>query len=225
MQKVFTSWSGGKDSCFSCYKAIQTGMDVRFLMNMMDESGTWSFVHRFPLTVLQQQSEALEIPLLHRLTGQDPYAVVFTRAIEEMKKNGIEGGVFGDIDLDQHREWVENICHQSGIEAHLPLWGMSQDDVIAEFIELGFVSVIIACNEKYLGEEWLGRKVDKQFVSHLEELRKTTDVTVCGEAGEYHTLVIDGPIFKKRIEIQDAVNRYNNGYRFLEIQKSEIKDK
>jgi len=200
-------------------------MDVRFLINMMDESGTWSFVHRLPLEVLQHQSEALEIPLLHRLTGQDPYAVVFTRAIEEMKKDGIEGGVFGDIDLDQHREWVENICHKSGIKAHLPLWGMSQDDVIAEFIELGFMSIIIACNEKYLGEEWLGRQVDDDFITHLEELRKTTDLTICGEAGEYHTLVIDGPMFKKRIEIQDAVNRYNNGYWFLEIQKSELKDK
>jgi diphthine-ammonia ligase len=225
MQKVFISWSGGKDSCYSCYKAIQNGMDVRFLMNMMNENGTWSFVHRFPLSVLQQQSDALDIRLLHHPTGEDPYAVAFTRTIEEMKKDGIEGGVFGDIDLDEHREWVENICHESGIEACLPLWGMSQDDVMTGFLGLGFVAIIIACNEKYLGEEWLGRKVDEAFISHLKEVQKTTDITVCGESGEYHTLVIDGPIFKKCVEIQETVNRYNNGYWFLEIQKSELKDK
>lgn len=225
MQRVFTSWSGGKDSCYSCYKAIQKGMDVRFLMNMMNESGEWSFVHRFPLSVLQQQSEALGIPLLHNPTGEDPYAVAFTRAIEEMKKDGLEGGIFGDIDLDQHREWVENICHESGIEAYLPLWGMSQDDVMDDFLKSGFVAIIIACNEKYLGEEWLGQKVDNDFISHLKELQKTTDITVCGESGEYHTLVIDGPIFNKRIEIQETANLFNNGYWFLEIQKSELKGK
>ncbi|HEY94049.1 MAG TPA: diphthine--ammonia ligase [Dehalococcoidia bacterium] len=225
MERVFTSWSGGKDSCYSCYKAIRNGMDVRFLINMMDESGRWSFVHRFPLSVLQQQSEALGIPLLYKRTGNNLYAVVFTGAIEEMKKDGVEGGVFGDIDLEEHREWVENICQESGIKAFLPLWQMSQDDVIADFIGSGFVSVIIACNEKYLGEEWLGRKVDNDFISHLKELQKTTDVTVCGESGEYHTLVIDGPIFNKRIDIQQTVNRYNNGYWFLEIQKSELKGK
>jgi diphthine-ammonia ligase len=225
MQKVFTSWSGGKDSCYACYKAIQNGMDVRFLMNMMDEKGEWSWFHRFPLEVLKQQSAAMDIPLLHNPSTLNTYEDDFTRAITTMKKEGIEGGVFGDIETDHHRQWVEDICARSGVTAHLPLWHLSQDDIMDDFIGQGFVAVITACNEKYFGEEWLGGKLDTDFLADVAEMQKTTDVTPCGEMGEYHTLVIDGPIFQKRIEIQETANRYNNGYWFLEIQKSELRDK
>ena len=94
-----------------------------------------------------------------------------------------------------------------------------------EFIELGFVAVITACNKDYFGEEWLGTKLDRDFLKDISEMQKTSDVTTCGEMGEYHTLVIDGPVFNKRIKIQETVNRYNNGYWFLEIRRSELKDK
>jgi diphthine-ammonia ligase len=225
MQKVFISWSGGKDSSYACYLARKSGMDVRYLLNMMDEKGEWSFVHRFPLEVLKQQSEATGIPLLHSPSTMNTYEDDFTRNIEKMKKDGVEGGVFGDIDLEEHREWVENICKRSGVYAHLPMWGLSQDAVMADFIAQGFKAVIIACNEKYFGEEWLGRQVDKKFFNQLKEMQKTSDVSTCGEAGEYHTLVTDGPIFSKRIKILKTENRYNNGYWFLEIQKSELRDR
>lgn len=225
MKKVFISWSGGKDSCYACFLAKKQGMDARFLLNMMNEDGKWSFVHRFPPEVLEQQSEALGIPLIRKTAGKDSYADDYTQAIGEMKRGGVEGGVFGDIDLEGHREWVVNICERSGITAHLPMWGQLQDDVLAGFIGQGFKAVIIACNEKYFGEELLGKPVDDAFFTHLKEMQKTSDVTTCGETGEYHTLVIDGPIFSRRIEIQEAENRYNNGYWFLEIRKSELRDK
>jgi diphthine-ammonia ligase len=225
MQKVFTSWSGGKDSCYACYKAIQSGLDVRYLVNMMDEKGEWSWVHRIPLDVLKQQSQAIGIPLVHSPSTMPTYEDDFKKVILELKKDGVEGGVFGDIDLDEHREWVERICSVSGVTAHLPLWGLSQDDIMADFIALGFEAIIVAHNEKYFGEEWLGRKVDSDFLAHLSELAKETDITPCGEAGEYHTLVTDGPVFNQRLEILETENRYNNGYWFLEIQKSELKDK
>lgn len=225
MEKVFTSWSGGKDGCFACYRAMKSGLDVRFLMNMMDENDEWSWFHRFPREVLKQQSAAMEIPLIHNPSTLDTYEDDFTRAIEIMKKDGVEGGVFGDIETDHHRKWVEDICVRSGITAYLPLWHLSQDDIMNDFIGLGFIAVITACNKDYFGEEWLGRKLNKDFLADIVEMQKTTDVTTCGEMGEFHTLVIDGPIFKKCIEIQETVNRFNNGYWFLEIRKSELREK
>jgi len=202
-------------------------MDVRFIMNMMDENDEWSFVHRFPVEVLKQQSEASGTPLLHNPSSMKTYEDDFTRVISEMKEKGnIEAGVFGDIDLDEHREWVENICRRSEIDAVLPLWGMSQDEILTDFTKQGFHAVIIACNEKYLGEEWLGRNIDGAFYNHLKEMQeKKSDITTCGEAGEYHTLVLDAPFFSQRIEILQTEHRYHNGYWFLEIQKSKLIDK
>jgi diphthine-ammonia ligase len=225
MPKVFTSWSGGKDGCYACYLAMKEGMEVRYLLNMMDEKGEWSWFHRFPPEVLKQQAAAMNIALLDNPSTLDTYEDDFTRAVAVMKKDGVEGGVFGDIETDHHRKWVEDICARSDITPCLPLWHMSQDDIMDDFIGQGFVAVITACNRDYFGEEWLGRKLDGDFLADIREMQKTTDVTTCGEMGEFHTLVVDGPIFNRRIEIQETANRFNNGYWFLEIRKSELKDK
>jgi uncharacterized protein (TIGR00290 family) len=225
MQKVFTSWSSGKDGCYACYMAMNSGLDVKYLLNMMDAKEEWSWVHRIPLKVLEQQAEAMGLTLAHGPSTPDTYEDDYTAVISRLKKYGVEGGVFGDIDGDDHRKWVEDICERSGIEAYLPLWHLSQDDILADFIKQGFEAVIVACNEKYLGEEFLGRKIDNDFVSELSEMAKTTDITACGENGEFHTLVISGPIFNRKIELRETVNRYNNGYWFLEISKSRLVDK
>ena len=225
MKKAFTSWSGGKDGCYACYLAGKNGLDVRYIMTMADDKGQWSQFHRFPLETLQQQADALGVKLLHQHSTLDTYEDDFVTGVTEMKKDGIEVGIFGDIETDHHRKWVEDICARSNVEAYLPLWHMSQDAIMKDFIGQGFVAVITACNEKYMGEEWLGRVLDEKFLADIAEMQKTCDITPCGEYGEFHTMVIDGPIFEKRIEIQETVNRFNNGYWFLEIHKSELKDK
>jgi diphthine-ammonia ligase len=220
MKQVFTSWSGGKDSCFACYQAVQSGLEVRYLVNMMDEDGRWSWIHRFSTDLLEKQSQAIGIPLVQRRSTMPTYETDFNNVILDLKKEGIEGGVFGDIDLDEHREWVERTCRQADIIPHLPLWGLSQEKILSDFIGLGFEAIIVVVKADLFGEEWLGKKMDLHFLKHLSELAKTKDVTPCGEAGEYHTLVVDGPLFKQRVEILETDHKYNNGYWFLEIVKS-----
>jgi uncharacterized protein (TIGR00290 family) len=153
------------------------------------------------------------------------YETDFKNVILDLKKDGVEGGVFGDIDFDEHREWVERICREADITPHLPLWGLSQEQILRDFISLGFEAIVVVTKSDLLGEEWLGQKVDLDFLTRLSELSKTKDITPCGEAGEYHTVVIDGPIFKQRIEILETEHKFNNGYWFLEILKSELKSK
>ena len=94
-----------------------------------------------------------------------------------------------------------------------------------EFINAGFESVIITVKGDFFGEEMLGRTVDKDFVAHMEELAKTRDITPAGEAGEYHTLVIDGPMFKKRLEILESDKVEREGYWYLQVHKTILKDK
>ena len=225
MLQVFTSWSGGKDSCLACYRATVQGLAVRRLANTVSEDGKRSCSHGLPAWVIQKQSQALGIPLVQRRTNGNNYEDEFKAMLHAFKQEGIDGGIFGDIDFNEHRQWIERVCHAVSITPHLPLWGESQDKVLKDFIDLGFEAIIVATRADLIGEEWLGRKLDKDFISHLYELKKTRDVTPCGEAGEYHTLVIDGPLFKKRLEILETEKILKDGHWFLEISETVQRNK
>ena len=222
MHEVFTSWSGGKDSCFACHRASDKGLEVRYLLNMITEDGKRSWTHGLSTELLQIQSRAIGIPLVQRQTTRANYETEFKDVLLTLKGEGIRGGVFGDIDLEEHRQWVERVCQQADIVPYLPLWGQSQDKIMRDFIDLGFEAVIVAAKADLLGEEWLGHKVDLDFLS---ELKQMTDITLCGEAGEYHTFVTDGPLFKRRLEILETNRVLREGYWFLEILKWELRDK
>ena len=225
MQQVFASWSGGKDSCLACYRAIASGLKVRYLANTVTEDGKRSRSHGLPAEVLQVQSQAMGIPLVQRRTTWDNYEAEFKSMLRTFKQEGVNGGVFGDIDFEEHRQWVERVCQEVDIVPHLPLWGESQDKILRDFIDLGFEAVIIATKADLFGREWLGQRIDLNFIKHLDELRETKDITPCGEAGEYHTLVIDGPLFKKRMEILKTRKVFRDTHWFLDIVDTELRTK
>jgi len=221
MNQVFVSWSGGKDSCFACYQAVGNGLKVRYLANMVTEDGKRSWTHGQSAELLQAQARAIGIPLLQRQTTMADYEARFKDLLLSLKQDGVRGGVFGDIDIEEHRQWIERVCHEAGIIPHLPLWGQSQDKVLKNFIDSGFEAVVVAVKADLLGEEWLGKKVDPDFLWRLSGL----NIQPCGEAGEYHTFVTDGPLFKQRVEILESNKVFREGCWFLEILKFELKTK
>ena len=225
MSRVFASWSGGKDSCLACYRAFLKGYEISCLLNMITEDGEQSWTHRLSPGWLKMQAQAAGIPLISKRIGMADYETGFTETLLDLKDNGVEGGVFGDIDIEEHREWEENVCWAAGMTAHLPLWGEDQDGIMKEFISSGFEAVVVVTRADISGEEWLGRKVDADFVKQLKGLEGAKAVTPCGESGEYHTFVTGGPLFKKRIEILEADKVSRDGYCFLEIKKCALKDK
>ena len=153
------------------------------------------------------------------------YESEFRSAIHELLNTGVQGGVFGDIDLEEHREWVERVCKKTHIRPFLPLWGRDQTQILKRFMALGFKAVIVAANAELFGEEWIGGELDSAFFAHLVDLQKRVNLSVCGEAGEYHTLVVDGPLFKKRIEILASSKVRRNGYHLLDIAKHQLRAK
>lgn len=225
MSRVFASWSGGKDCCLALYRAVGGGLDVRYLANTVTGDGERSCSHGISAAVIRTQSEALGIPIMQQRTAGDNYEAQFIKMLKDFKREGIDGGVFGDIDFNPHREWIERVCAEAGITPHLPLWDEDQKKLMEEFIDAGFTAVVVAAKADLFGEEVLGQIVDRNFIKQLEELDKTRDITPCGEAGEYHTLVIDGPLFKKRLEITDSKKVEREGIRFLEILGTELKTK
>jgi uncharacterized protein (TIGR00290 family) len=120
--------------------------------------------------------------------------------------------VFGDIYLEEHKEWVERICADLGIRAIEPLWGKDTEEVLSGFIDKEFKAVIVSAQSKLIDREWIGRVVDKSFMSYL----KSQGIDICGENGEYHTLVIDGPIFKAPIRLAETRTIERDGYWFLD---------
>ena len=225
LEQVFVSWSGGKDSCLACHRAIRDGLTVCYLANMVTENGKRSRAHGVSAKVLQMQSQAVGLPLVQRRCTWDNYEAEFRDMLLTFKEEGLDGGVFGDLDLEEHRQWVNRVCQQANITPHLPLWGESQHKVLRDFIDLGFEAVVVATKADLLGEEWLGRKIDLDFIRYLEELGKTKDITPCGEAGEYHTLVIDGPLFNQRMEILETRKIFRDEHWFLEILDTDVRTK
>jgi len=223
MTRVFASWSGGKDGCLALHRAINRCLDAGCLLNMVSEDGIRSRSHGLRAAVIKKQAEALGIPVIQKPTADADYEAVFIETLKEFKREGIDGGVFGDIDFEPHREWDEKVCRQAGITPYLPLWQGSQPELMKEFIAAGFISVIVTVKADLLGKEFLGRTVDRQLLYYLTGSVK--NVTPCGEAGEYHTLVIDGPLFKKRLEIIKSETVSRGEYHFLEILETTLKPK
>ena len=217
MHQVFTSWSGDKDSCLACYQAVNSRLKVRYLLNMVTDDGRRSWTHGQSVELLQSQAQAIGIPLIQRQTTMANYEAEFKDALLSLKQKGVTEGVFGDIELEEHRHWIERICGEVALTPHLPLWGQAQEKILGSFITSGFEAVVVVTKADLFGEEWLGQKIDLDFLSYLSELRQRYGIQLCGEAGEYHTFVTDGPLFDQRIEILETNTVLREGYWSLEI--------
>ncbi len=219
MEQAFVSWSGGKDCCLAFHRASQNGYRVRYLLNMINEDGSRSRSHGLDSEWLKVQAEALGVSLLQCQTSRESYEGVFTGALQTLRAEGITTGVFGDIDFNEHRAWIERVCQAGQITPYLPLWLEDQTVLMEEFIGQGFEAIVVAVRADVLGKEWLGRKVDLQF---LADLAKLGNVTPCGESGEFHTFVVDGPLFRQRVEITPAGASLREGRWFLNIAHSQL---
>ena len=209
------SWSGGKDGCLACYKAMLGGYNISHLVNFISKEYRRVSFHGTEAKLIQLQSEAIGVPLLQKETTEDGYEQEFKETLRSLLPEGIKGMVFGDIYLQEAKEWVEKVCAELGIEAVEPLWGKGPEEILCDFIDAGFEAVIVSAQSEFIGREWIGRQVDGNFRDYL----KAKNIDVCGENGEYHTLVIDGPIFNKRIEMIEAETINRGGHWFLDTRK------
>ena len=221
--KLIASWSGGKDSCFALHKAQQRGHQIQSLLIMMQDQDKSNF-HMISSELLDAQSEALGIPIIKIPTTPETYEQQFKKALQQAKANGAQGIVTGDIfDVAQHEAgWLERICANVGLTPVKPLWHRNTNEVLNEFIIEGFKATVVRVKTALLSNDWLGRTLDQQF---FNDLKKLGNVDLCGEYGEYHTFVTDGPIFKKKIEIQETKTSNINGWGRLEITKFALKPK
>lgn len=191
------SWSGGKDSALAYYRALKLGMIPKKIMTMFEEDHEISKSHAIPLDVMQAQVERLGVPFLTKSTSWDGYEAQFIDAMNTCRAEGITHGVFGDIDLEDHLKWVQTTCAKSDIIAVHPLWNMARRAVVEELLAAGFEAWIIVVNTNKMPAAYVGKKLTKALMEELE----AAGIDCCGENGEFHTIVVDGPIFSERVPI------------------------
>jgi diphthine-ammonia ligase len=211
--RFMTSWSGGKDSCYAMMQAIALGLEPAVLLNMMNENGLVSRSHAIPKEILKAQASVLGLPIVTKPASWNGYEEIFIAALHDLKSDfKIEAGVFGDIDLQAHREWEEKVCKAAGLEAVLPLWKRNRKELVLEMIASGIEAFIASCND-VMGETYLGEKITTDLIERLEKI----GVDACGENGEYHTLVVNTPLFKHKLNVDFGTKSHYKNYWFIEM--------
>jgi diphthine-ammonia ligase len=209
--RVLSSWSGGKDSCFALMKAAEQGLKPTVLLNMMNENGKVSRSHGIPFSVLEQQAKQIGVPLVAVPASWNDYEKNYIAILHDIKKQyEIEGVVFGDIDLEPHREWEEKVCNAAELKAFLPLWQQDRVNLVFQMIDSGIETMIVSCNLE-MGEAYLGKIVTKELALELQQ----KGIDACGENGEYHTLVLNCPLFKEKIILPKYQKQKYEKYCFI----------
>ena len=222
--KVVASWSGGKDSCYACYLATQQGYEVVNILTMMMSKEKSNF-HMIPVGVLDAQSDAIGIPIVKQRATPKTYEDDFKTALRQFKSQGAEGLVTGDIyEVAGHEQgWLGRVLKEVGLKPIKPLWMLDTKQIYLDYLKTGFKATVVRTNLEKLGMDWLGRVLDRKF---YDDILRLEGVDPCGEGGEYHTVVTDGPTFKKKIEILETrKHKLDGGFGCLEIKRFEVKPK
>jgi uncharacterized protein (TIGR00290 family) len=210
---ALVSWSGGKDSFYASLKAVELGYIPKVLLNVLNEEGKISRSHGIPSAILQAQAQSVNLPIHLVASSWKEYETNFTAALKALKEQyDLSHAVFGDIDLEDHRLWEEKVCAHAGLSAVLPLWQGDRKDLVLQMLASGLKTLIVSCNEK-MGERFIGATLTPELVEELEAL----GIDPCGETGEYHTLVVDGPSFSFPLEVVVRQKLHHEQYWFADL--------
>ncbi|WGM90279.1 MAG: diphthine--ammonia ligase [Candidatus Bathyarchaeum tardum] len=217
--KVAVSWSGGLESSLALHKVIEEGHDVICLVTFV--LGKYWPAMGHPPKIMKRQTESIGIP--HLLVNVDePFKEGYHNAIAELiKTQGIEGIVTGDIYVvdETHGNWMEDVTEGLDIKVIVPLWEQDTFEVLDDEMSSGFRAVFTCVKQPFFTKEWIGKELNRHTVKDLLVLVKETGMDPCGENGEYHTMVIDGPLFKKPISIPEFTREQAQERFFMKIKE------
>ena len=216
--------SGGKDSTLSLYYALKEGYEVKYLVTMIPRrEDSWMF-HYPNIHLVDLFAEAVEIPLVKGET-----AAIKEEEVEDLKHVlatlPIDAVVSGAIASQYQKSRIDKICQQLGLKSIVPLWQKNPLNLLKEIVTLNFETIITGVYAYGFDQSWLGRKIDATTVDDLIELNKKYGISLVGEGGEYETLVLNAPIFKKQIKILQKEKIWENQSGYLLIKKAELIDK
>lgn len=202
IQKAIFNWSSGKDSALALYKTLQEEkFEITSLLTSINEEFQRISMHGVSVSLLEKQAESLGFALIKLELSKEPsmeeYQELMNSTMNKIKSQGVTHSIFGDIFLEDLRKYREEQLQFIGMEAVFPLWKKNTTELIQEFLDLGFKTIVTSVNETYLDKTFAGRIIDENFIKDLPK-----NVDPCGENGEFHTFTFDGPIFKNPIDFE-----------------------
>lgn len=222
--KIAALFSGGKDSVYAISIAQQYGWDITHLVSILPKiPDSWMY-HSVNIHLTKLLSEALNIPLISKeTTGEKEKELADLE--ELLQPLDIDGVISGAIASEYQRTRIERISHTLHIKSFTPLWHKDQTQLLKDQVHAGFHIIIVGAYADGFTEQWLGRRIDDKAINELEQLQKDRSINTAGEGGEFETLVIDGPLFHKRIQIEDATIKWHRDNGSYLIQKARLVEK
>ena len=222
MEKVLFAWSGGKDSAMALYEAQKSEKyDVAALLTTVTQDYDRISMHGVRRALLEEQAALLGIPLetilISKHSSNEEYEAKMKEALVRYKKEDIVSVVFGDIFLEDLKKYREDNLAKIGLKGVFPIWKRDTRELAAAFIDLGFKAIITCVDSKSLDKSFAGRVFDNQFLSDLPN-----GIDPCGENGEFHSFVYDGPIFSRGIIFEKGqVVLRNNRFYYCDLVEAE----
>jgi diphthine-ammonia ligase len=212
-------WSGGKDSCLALWRSRRLGLSVAALVNFFDESSGRVRFHAVRRYLIAGQAAALELALLQLPTLPETYEAVYREALALLKARGFVGVIGGDIHLEDVRAWVEARVLEAGLCLVEPLWQQDGAELLRELVGAGFRAVLTCCDSTRLDTSWLGRQIDQSFIAEILAL---AGVDPCGERGEYHSFVFNGPGFRRPVSWRAGERRQQDEFIQLDLLQVDL---
>jgi ABC transporter with metal-binding/Fe-S-binding domain ATP-binding protein len=226
--KVAALVSGGKDSIYALYKAIKEGHEVKVLVSFVSKNEESYMFHIPNITYAELIGKAIGIEM-HQfmISGEKEFEVNEMKAALHWLKREyeLEGVVSGAIASKYQKERVDAVCKELEMQSIAPLWGIEQEKYLHEFVKEGFKAKIVGVFAEGLGKEWLGKDINEKTIGELKGLNEKYNVSMVGEGGEYESFVYDGPIFKKKIEIDKSEIVWEKNSGILKITSAKLAKK
>ena len=211
--KFIMSYSCGKDSTLALHHMTAQGNEPVALLTMVNQDADRSFFHGADYSMLRAYSDALGIPLLPVPTAGETYHLAMERSLKEAAALGAEAACFGDIDIERNRAWCEARCQSAGLKAVFPLCHRDRGGNVRQLVALGYQCLIKSINNTLLPKSLLGRIIDADVIAVMREC----GIDICGENGEYHTLVMNGPVFRRPLAYQTGEILDFGDYSVIEV--------
>lgn len=213
-QRYAVSWSGGKDSALSLWRLWRQSGPPQALVTTLFDDGARTRSHRLRPEVLRAQVTAMGLRVVELATSLPDYRRNFSDCLARLRDtDGIAAVAFGDIDLEAHRSWCRSVCAELSLDCLHPLWEEPREALLDEFLAAGFVTRLVAVQDGKLDAALLGRVLDAALI---DEFRRA-GIDLCGENGEYHTVVVDGPCFERPLRLRESGRAQADGYSFVDF--------
>ena len=197
-------FSGGKDSTYAAYLAKKIGYEVSCLISVHSENEESYMFHTPSIKKTEEQAKLIGIPIIvweSEGKKEEELKDLEKAIILAVKEHKIEGVVTGAIQSVYQSVRIQKICNKLGIECFNPLWQKNENEYLEELIREKFKVIITGVFAYPFDKSWLGREIDKKFIEEIKELHRKYKISVIGEGGEFETLVVNCPLFKKELKI------------------------